>query len=100
MNNIEIQKWGRIALIMFVVFMGVTIVKGLQDLRTIDPAYNSITVSGTGEASAVPDVATFTFSVSADAQTVASAQTQVMQKTDAILAKIKALGIEDKDVKT
>lgn len=100
MNNIEIQKWGKIALIMFVVFMGVTIVKGLQDLRTIEPAYNSITVSGQGEAFAVPDVATFTFSVSAEAKTVEAAQSQVTTKMDAILAKLKALGIEDKDVKT
>lgn len=100
MNNIEIQKWGKIALIMFVIFMGVTIVKGLQDLRTIDPAYNSITVSGQGESFAVPDVATFTFSVSAEAATIDAAQSQVTTKTDAILAKLKALGIEDKDVKT
>lgn len=100
MNNIEIQKWGKIALIMFVVFMGVTIVKGLQDLRAIDPAYNSITVSGQGEAFAVPDVATFTFAVSADAQSVEAAQSQVTAKMDAILAKLKELGIEDKDVKT
>jgi uncharacterized protein YggE len=100
MQNQEIQKWGKIALIMFVIFMGVTVAKGLQDLRAIDPAYNSITVSGEGEAFAVPDVAVFTFSVSADAQSVEAAQSQVTQKMDAILAKLTDLGVADKDVKT
>lgn len=100
MNNIEIQKWGKIALIVLVILMGVLTVDRLKHLRAIDPAYNSITVSGTGEAFAVPDVATFSFSVSADAADVATAQSQVTTKMDAILAKLEALGIEDKDVKT
>jgi uncharacterized protein YggE len=98
--NIEIQKWARIALIMFVIFMGVTIVSGLQKLRAVDPAYNSITVTGQGEATAVPDVATFTFSVSADADTVAAAQSAVTDKMDKVLQALKDLGIDDKDVKT
>jgi uncharacterized protein YggE len=100
MNNTEIQKWGKIALIAFVVFMGVTVAKGLKDLGEISPAYNSITVSGEGEAFAVPDVATFSFTVSADATAVADAQSQVTEKTNAILAKLKDLGIADADVKT
>lgn len=98
--NIEIQKWGKIALIMLVVFMGVLTADRLKHLRAIDPAYNSISVSGTGEAFAVPDIATFSFTVSADAADVALAQTQVTGKMDAILQKLKDLGIEDKDVKT
>lgn len=98
--NTEIYKWGKITLIMLVVFLGAATLNSLKNLRSIDPAYNSITVTGEGEANAVPDVATFTFSVSADAATVAGAQEQVTKKTDAILKSLKDLGIEDKDIKT
>jgi uncharacterized protein len=98
--NTEIYKWGKIALIMLVVFLGVTTLNSLKHLRSIDPAYNSITVSGEGEVFAVPDVASFSFSVSADATTVATAQAEVTKKMDAILKAMKDLGIEDKDVKT
>lgn len=98
--NTEIYTWGKYALIALTVFLTVAILGGLKGLRDISPAYNSITVGGEGEAFGVPDVATFSFSVSADADTVAAAQSQVTGKMDAILAALKALGIEDKDVKT
>lgn len=85
---------------MLVVFLAATTLGSLKNLRSIDPAYNSITVSGMGEAFAVPDVATFSFFVTVDAADVATAQNQVTAKVDAVLAKLKALGIEDKDMKT
>ncbi len=100
MQTQELYKWGRIALIALTVFLAVSALGGLKSLRTIDPAYNSITVTGEGEAFAIPDVASFSFTVSADAKTVAAAQEEVTKKMDAILAKVKDLGIEDKDVKT
>ncbi|MBX4206267.1 SIMPL domain-containing protein [Candidatus Parcubacteria bacterium] len=98
--NTDIYKWGKVALIALTAFLAVATLGSLKHLRAIDPAYNSITVSGRGEAFAVPDVATFTYSVSADAATVDAAQGQVTAKMDAILKKLKDLGIEDKDVKT
>ena len=48
----------------------------------------------------IPDVATFSFTVSADAKVVSDAQSQVTKKMDAILAALKSLGIEEKDIKT
>jgi len=95
-----IYKWIRIALIILAIFLGVQTLGGLRDLRNTDPAYNSITVNGEGEVFSIPDLATFSFSVSADAKTAALAQEQVTEKMDAILASLKALGIEEKDIKT
>jgi len=61
---------------------------------------STITVQGTGEATAIPDVARISFSVTEDASTVAAAQDAATAKTDAVLAALKELDIEETDVKT
>lgn len=99
-NLNDIYKWVWIVLIILALFLGVKTLSGLMDLRNIDPAYNSITVSGEGEVFAVPDIATFSFTVSADAPDVNAAQEKVSDKMDAILEELKDLGIEEKDIKT
>lgn len=96
----EIYKWGRIVLIILAVFLGVYTLNGLKGLRDPNPVYNVITVSGEGEAVGVPDIASFTFSVSQDAATVALAQEGVTKKMDAIIAALKNLGIAERDIKT
>lgn len=60
----------------------------------------TITVEGTGEATAIPDVARISFSVTENASTVAVAQEEATTKTDKVLAALKEFGIEDKDIKT
>lgn len=100
MEKENLYKWGRIALIILVVFLGVKTLSSLRDLRNTSPSYNTINVSGEGEVVAVPDVATFNFTVSADAKTVASAQEEVTKKIDAVLKAIKDLGVEERDIKT
>lgn len=87
-------------MVFLVIFLAAESFGAFKHWRDINPAYNSITVSGKGEAFAVPDLATFSFSVSADAKTVAEAQSQVTSKIDTIVSKLKDLGIEEKDVKT
>ena len=100
MNNPEILKWGRIVLIVLAIFLGVTTLGALKGLRNPNPSYNSVSVSGEGEVVAVPDVATFYFTVSADGKTASVAQEAVTKKMDAILAELKNQGIEEKDIKT
>jgi len=103
MQNIEIQKiykWAWIVLVILAVFLGVKTLASLKNLREVDPAYNSITVTGEGETFAVPDLATFSFSVSADANTVSEAQASITKKIDAIMEKLESLGILEKDIKT
>ncbi len=96
----EILRWGRLVLIFLAVFLAAESISALKHWHDVNPAYNSITVSGKGEAFAVPDLATFSFSVSADAKTVAEAQSKVTTKIDAIISKLTDLGIEKKDIKT
>ncbi|MEK7227535.1 MAG: SIMPL domain-containing protein [Patescibacteria group bacterium] len=103
MNTQEMQniyKWAWVILIILALFLGVKTLASLKGLRDINPAYNSISVSGEGEVFAVPDLATFSFTISADADTVSTAQAQVTEKTDAVIAALEGLGIEEKDIKT
>ncbi len=103
MNTEETQnvlKWAKISLIVLAVFLAAEALSSFKDLRNIDPVFNSISVSGEGEVISVPDVATFSFTVSADAKVTSDAQNQVTEKMDAILAGLESLGIEENDVKT
>lgn len=96
----KVLKWVRVAIIVLSVFLAVETLGALKDLKSIDPQYNSISVAGEGEVVAVPDVAVFSLTVSADAKVVSNAQGQVTEKIDAILAGLEELGIEKKDIKT
>jgi len=64
------------------------------------PAMTTITVSGTGESFAAPDIANISFSVTKEAKTVAEAQKVSTEKMNAIVAYFKEMKIDDKDVKT
>ena len=96
----RLMKWGSVAVVVLAIFLGVQTLIAFKNLRGINPSYNSISVSGQGEVVAIPDVATFSFNVSADASSVASAQSQVTEKMDAILAELEELGIAENDIKT
>jgi uncharacterized protein YggE len=64
------------------------------------PAANTISVSGTGNAYAVPDVATFSFSVSQTSKTVTDAQAKATDKINAALKTVRDAGVADKDIQT
>lgn len=81
-------------------FLAVQAVGALKNLGTPNPSYNSISVTGDGEVVSIPDIANFSFAVSANADTVSDAQAKVTEKMDTILAGLKDLGIDEKDIKT
>ena len=60
----------------------------------------TITVSGTGKASATPDIAQFSFTISHDAKTMSDAETAVSAQANALVTQLKAAGIADKDIQT
>ncbi len=99
-NKEKLFKYGSWALIVLTVFLAVETIGAFKNLGGINPAYNSISVTGEGESVSIPDVATFSFTVSADAKEVSLAQEAVTTKMDAILAALKNLGIEERDIKT
>jgi uncharacterized protein len=64
------------------------------------PMPMNISVSGEGEASAIPDVGQFSFSVMAEGTTATDAQSQSATKINDIIALLKERGVEEKDIKT
>lgn len=60
----------------------------------------SITVSGEGEVTALPDIATVTLTVRESAKTVPEAQKLVEAKISSAIKELSALSVEKKDTKT
>jgi uncharacterized protein len=95
------------ALLAVVVFLAVFLaIKSLSELKEsayigkgVYPA-NVISVSGEGEVLTVPDVASFSFSVVEEGKTVGDAQDKSSKKINAIIDAVKAMGVEEKDIKT
>jgi uncharacterized protein YggE len=82
-------------------FLCAMTIKEVQDFGSIDLGTTAtITVTGTGKASAVPNIAHISFTVQENATTVAAAQDSATKRTDNALAALKKLGIADIDVKT
>ena len=97
----------RVAVLVSVALLGLFLlvesVAGLMQLRYVGAginATNTISVSGYGEVLAVPDIATFTFSVVSDKPTVAAAQTDATAKANATTAYLTSAGIDAKDIQT
>lgn len=61
---------------------------------------NTITVSGTGEIYAKPDLALATFSVRTEKKTVAQAMSENTKKMNQVIDSMKQAGIEEKDLRT
>jgi uncharacterized protein YggE len=61
---------------------------------------NTINVSGSGDAVAIPDIATFSFTVTESAKTVAAAQQDATTKNNAAIKAMKDGGVAEKDIQT
>ena len=84
-------------------FLVVEVVSSLMGLRYVGTgmaATNTITVSGHGEMVAVPDIATFSFSVVATKLAVADAQADATTKANAATAYLTGAGVDKKDIQT
>lgn len=89
------------ALSVLALFLLVLTINALGNLgRSENPYMNTITVEGRGTGTAIPNLATVSFSVTERGATVAEAQGKATAKTDAALAAVSGLGIEEEDVKT
>ena len=63
-------------------------------------APRTIVVSGDGEATAAPDMATLTIGVQTEAKTAAEALSQNAARMDAAIKKLKQRGVDEKDIQT
>jgi len=90
-------------LISVTVWFGVDVANNLKrgkDIgRSVD-IMSTITVSGTGEIYAKPDLALVDFSVVTEKTTVAEAIKENTRKMNAVIDSVKKQGVEDKDLKT
>ena len=64
------------------------------------PSEHTITVEGQGKITGRPDIATVTLGIDTKAETVETAQTENTATTNALLEKIKALGVSADDIQT
>jgi len=98
-------SWGILSLIVLAVFGSIFLIAKTADEvkkfgQNDNPYNNSISVDGTGEVVALPDVASFNFTVDETSESVDSAQKMATEKNNKTLEYLKSQGIEDKDIKT
>lgn len=102
-NAKKISKLVVLSLSVFSLFLLIKVITDLKRLpgvgREVYPQ-STIMVSGEGEAYAIPDIATFSFTVTEAGESVEAAQGLLDGKIAKALAVVKDGGIEDKDVKT
>lgn len=65
-----------------------------------DETSRFISVSGTGEARAEPDIATLTLGVETRAETVAAARADAARAADAVIAALRDGGVAEADIRT
>ena len=76
---------------------------GLADLDSLkhpNGQVASITVSGEGEVTALPDIATVTVTIREEGKTVPEVQKLVEKKVSDALASLSSLNVDKKDIKT
>ncbi len=101
MNNQEkLWKAGKWVGVFLMIFLAVISLKNLKSLGDSSPIMNTISVNGKGEAVSIPDIATFSFSVTETGKTVKEAQDKATEKTNNALKAVKEGGIAEKDIKT
>lgn len=99
----RIWKIGWVVGVLLVVFLAAVSIKELKSIAYVGkdtPIMNTITVNGKGEAISIPDIATFSFSVSENAKTIDVAQNQAATKINAAIKALKDAGVDEKDIKT
>ena len=89
--------------ILLAIFLGVKSLNALKENSKIGQGIypsNIISVTGKGEVMAIPDTGSFSFSITEEGKTVNLAQEKASKKTNTIIDALKALGIDEKDIKT
>jgi len=86
-----------------IVFLGTMIRNNLQKFNYIgkaDKAERTILISAEGKSTVVPDIGETTIGFEAEAKTVAEAQEKNTKVMNSLIEKLKALGIDEKDIQT
>lgn len=90
-------------IVAIIIGIAVWVVNGIRAYGTIGRAprqTNTIVVSGEGKVTASPNIATVTVGMLTQGNDVARAQKENTEKMNALIAAVKKIGIEDKDMQT
>lgn len=102
-SNYWFRVGGLAVLALLALYLFVNVLSDFKSMRYIGSgvsASNTITVSGEGEVSAVPDTATFSVTIQERAQTVAAAQEVATKRSNDVVDFLKEEDIDDKDIQT
>ncbi len=106
-QEIQSNYWFRVAglavIVLLALYLFILAISEFKSMRYIGSgvsASNTITVSGDGEATAVPDMATFSVTIQERAKTVAAAQEVATERSNDIVDYLKDQDIEDRDIQT
>ena len=101
-TNYKRYTWmaGSLALVCFAFAALAFGLSSLDAMKHPNGQVASISVTGDGEVTAVPDIATVTFTVRESAKTVPEAQKLAETKISKGLKNLESIGVEKKDVKT
>ncbi len=100
-SSSRIERLVALFLIVASVFVALLAVDSLQSLfEAGPPATNTISVDGTGKATAIPDIATISFSVIGEGKNASQAQDEATKKNNIALALLGDMGIDEADFKT
>lgn len=103
LENQTVRKTAVVTLGILALFLLAQTLGEFQSYRFIGSspsAQSLISVSGKGEVVGIPDIATFSFSVTEESLLVKEAQDSAAEKTNAILKYLKDSGVAEKDIKT
>lgn len=99
-QKVRLYRGLKIALIVFLAVLAANALFEGRGDRDENKAPNTISFSGHGEVTAVPDIANVYFTISKDDKTVKDAQAGVAAIEKKALDLLKAKGVADKDIKT
>lgn len=102
MDNLtnKLLGWFLIIASVFMAAKAVSEIRGFKFIGQAPNMTNLISITGSGEAFAKPDVAEISFSVTAESATVADTQDKAAKVENEVTAFLKKEGVEEKDVKT
>ena len=102
-NNEKITKYTAWAIFLLAIFLLVQIFIGLKKFGYIGKEIypqRTIAVMGEGKSFAIPDIATFSFTVTEAGESVEGAQGLLDKKIEGAVNILHELNVEDKDIKT
>jgi len=99
-NSPQMRILGALVMLMVLIALSSYAALNFEKIKYTNPMPASITVTGKGEVSAVPDIGQFSFTVEANGADASTAQSLSGTKINDIIAYLTEQGIEKKDIKT